>query len=325
MAWDRPARIRVREILARLYPTERDARRVVADAGLDSGLIAFDPKAVNNWYEILEEAGKQPGRIEAIVAVAREEYPDEEALQRAAEGAPPPLVTGPEPADWRGPKSLGQLEKVIGTESALVPISYLEVGLTRARSVLKLRLPDGSSGSGFLVADGIVITNHHVLPDADTARDTIALFNYQLTARGTIAEAETRPLLPDEHFRTSEADDWSAVRVFGDANERWGALELAPARVNVGDRVNIIQHPNGLPKQISFYSNVVVFAGGGRVQYLTDTEPGSSGSPVFDRHWNVVALHHSGGWLSEPGDFPTRNYYRNEGILIDSVIAGMRD
>ncbi len=31
-----------------------------------------------------------------------------------------------------------------------------------------------------------------------------------------------------------------------------------------------------------------------RVQYVADTMEGSSGSPVFNRKWEVVALHHSG-------------------------------
>jgi V8-like Glu-specific endopeptidase len=150
------------------------------------------------------------------------------------------------------------------------------------------------------------------------------IFNYQLTSSGLSAEVDERKLLPGEFFKTSVADDWSAVRVAGNPRERWGSLPLATASINIGDRVNIIQHPNGLPKQISFYSNVVVFAAANRIQYLTDTEPGSSGSPVFDRHWNVVALHHSGGWLSEPNATdPNRQYYRNEGISVDAVIAGL--
>jgi S1-C subfamily serine protease len=325
MVWHRPALIRLREILARLYPGERESRRVVADAGLNPALIAFDPKAITNWFAILEEARNHPGKVDTIVSVALADYPDEDALQRAAQGAPPPLVAAPEPTDWRGPQG-AQLEKVIGVESALVPISYLEVGLERAGAVVKIRLPDGSSGSGFLIADGIVVTNHHVLPDAATAGAATVIFNYQLTARGTNAEVDERKLLPADHFRTSEDDDWSTVRAAGDPNQQWGALDLAPASVNVGDRVNIIQHPNGLPKQISFYSNVVVFVGSGRLQYLTDTEPGSSGSPVFDRQWNVVGLHHSGGWLPELGATDaTRQFYRNEGILIDVVIAGLHD
>lgn len=324
MAWDRRALRDLREILARLYPTERDARRVVVDAGLNPAQIAFDSKAISNWFSILEEAERHAGKIDALVAVAVAEYPDHEALQRAAEGAPPPVVEGPEPADWRGPRSAGQLEKVIGTESSLVPISYLELGLLKARSVAKIRLATGGAGTGFLTGDNVLITNNHVLPDEETARKAQAIFNYQQTLSGVGAEADERELRPDEYFKTSEADDWSAVRVAASPTETWGSLPLAAARVEIGDRVNIIQHPNGLPKQISFYSNIVVFVGANRVQYLTDTEPGSSGSPVFDRNWNVVALHHSGGWLPEPGtEDPTRQYYRNEGISMDAVLAGL--
>jgi V8-like Glu-specific endopeptidase len=324
MAWDRAALINLRQILARLYPAERDARRVVGDAGLNPAQISFDTKAINNWFAILEEARSHTGKVEALIEVALADYPDDEGLQGAAQGAPPPVLEGPEPTDWRGPKGAAQLERVIGTESTLVPISYLEVGLLKARSVAKIRRADGSAGSGFLTGDDLLITNNHVLPDGPTARAARVLFNYQQTADGLSAEVDERELLPDDFFKTSATDDWSAVRVAADPNERWGALALAAAHVDVGDRVNIVQHPSGLPKQISFYSNVVVFVGGGRVQYLTDTEPGSSGSPVFDRNWNVVALHHSGGWLPEPGATdPNRQYYRNEGILIDAVIAGL--
>jgi hypothetical protein len=324
MAWDRQQLINLREILARLYPVERDARRVVEDAGLNPAHIAFDSKAITNWFSILEEARKHSGKVEAILAVALEEYPENEGLQRAAQGAPPPVLKGPEPADWRGPKSAGQLEKIIGTQSSLVPISYLEIGTLKARSVAKVRLDSGGAGTGFLTADDLLITNNHVLPDEGTARAATAIFNYQQTSTGLSAEADNRELLPDDFFKTSVDDDWSAVRVAGNPSEQWGSLALTAAHISVGDRVNIIQHPNGLPKQISFYSNVVVFAGANRIQYLTDTEPGSSGSPVFDRDWNVVALHHSGGWLPEPGAGDTnQEYYRNEGISIDAVITGL--
>jgi S1-C subfamily serine protease len=323
MAWDRAALIRLRELLARLYPTERDARRVAGDAGLNAALVAFDAKAINTWFAILDEARNQ-GKVEAVVEVALADYPDEEALLLAARAAPPPLLDPPELTDWHGPKGAGQLEKIIGTQSTLVSISYLEVGLVRARSVAKLRLADGSSGTGFLIAGATLVTNHHVLPDAAAAAGAAALFNYQLTASGTSAEPDERALVPGELFKTSAQDDWSMVRVAGDPNGRWGALELAPATVKVGDRVNIIQHPAGLPKQVSLDANVVVFTGQDRLQYLTDTEPGSSGSPVFDREWRVVGVHHSGGWLAEPNaPGPARTFYRNEGILVDALIAGL--
>ena len=89
MAWDRPALINLREILARLYPSERDARRVVIDAGLDPGMIAFDSKAINNWFAILEEAGHHAGKIDALTATCAGRLPG----RRRAAGRGPRRAT----------------------------------------------------------------------------------------------------------------------------------------------------------------------------------------------------------------------------------------
>jgi hypothetical protein len=56
---------------------------------------------------------------------------------------------------------------------------------------------------------------------------------------------------------------------------------------------------------------------GDLVQYATDTEAGSSGSPVFDQQWQIVALHHRGGGLAGPDG---KKYFTNEGIAISSVL-----
>lgn len=315
----------LRESLARLYPTVDLSRRIVEQAGLDPISIGFETNARTNWFKILDEARRHDGKIDAVVDEALAEYPTNEVLGLWKHGtAPPPLLEGRPPADWQGPPSGPQLEKLMQPVSSLVPITYLEVGLARARSVARILLADDQSGTGFLTPGDLLITNHHVLPDAETARTAVAMFNFQAALSGLPLEPDRRTLVPDEYFRTSEEADWSAVKVAGAPQESWGALELGAATVKTGDRVNIIQHPYGQLKQISWFSNVVVYVGGGVVQYLTDTEPGSSGSPVFDRDWKVVALHHSGGWLTEPdARDTTKEFYRNEGILIDRVIAGL--
>jgi hypothetical protein len=323
MNWSRQSLISLRESLARLYPSPAEARRVAGDAGLDAARIATDPIPINSWYLILDYADKLPGKVDSILRVALGEFPDNEALQRAASGAPAPPLAAPDLTDWHGPDRQG-LEKIIGSQSSLVPITYLQLGLDRSRAVAKVVRGDGASGTGFLTGGGLLVTNNHVLPDPRTAATATALFNYQDSSPGLAAEVDARQLLPDEWFRSSVEDDWSAVRVAGEPQCRWGELELTSAKVTAGDRVNIIQHPGGQQKRVSLYSSAVVFVGANRLQYLTDTEPGSSGAPVFDKEWNVVAVHHSGGWLPEPGaQDPTRRYYRNEGILIDTVIAGL--
>ncbi len=135
---------------------------------------------------------------------------------------------------------------------------------------------------------------------------------------------------PGALFKTSADDDWTAVKVRPKQGlvpgGKWSVLKIEEQDPQIDDFAIIIQHPSGGPKQIALFHNVIAFVDAGKrvIQYLTDTEPGSSGSPVFDTRWNVVALHHSGGYLREPGNDPKQKFYRNEGIHINTVIAGLR-
>ena len=319
-----PADLRtIRIALTSLYPTRGDAVRVATDAGLAVTRIDIDGAAENVWASILRFAEARR-KVDALLAVAQDENPEVEAIALARAGRTPDEPEGAKVAEWHGSTQPATLEKIMGQRSTLVPISYLERGVIAARAVVRIRRRDGSSGSGFLIDGGRIVTNNHVLPNAEVAAGSTAQFNYQQTVAGADGEIETCALLPDDGFTTSVADDWTAVRVAGTPAERWGTLSLRPAAsLAVGDHVNIIQHPGGGGKQISFFANVVVYVGSGRVQYLTDTLPGSSGSPVFDTEWNVVALHHSGGWLSEPNAAAKSTFYRNQGTLIDAVIDGL--
>ena len=189
MEWNREALIRLREILARLFPASTDARRIASDSGLNLTRIEFENKPINNWFNILELAQRQAGRVEAILQKALEEFPDDLALQDAQRGTPPPVLQGPEARDWHGTNNTSQLEKIIGSRSTLVQISYFENGLIRARSVARVKLADGSLGTGFLTEGNILMTNHHVLPSPATANSAVAQFNPTSTIlRETVAE-----------------------------------------------------------------------------------------------------------------------------------------
>ena len=88
------------------------------------------------------------------------------------------------------------------------------------------------------------------------------------------------------------------------------------------DRVAIIQHPGGHLKKISMQNNFVAYADANLVQYTTSTEPGSSGSPVFDDDFQVIAIHHSGGMLPEP--HTGRRYLRNAGTSMIAVLNDLK-
>ena len=68
---------------------------------------------------------------------------------------------------------LSTLERIIG-ENDLVPVNYLLMALEKAKSVGRVLVKNKlggleSYGTGFLVAENILMTNAHVLPDAKTA------------------------------------------------------------------------------------------------------------------------------------------------------------
>ncbi|MCB0138661.1 MAG: trypsin-like peptidase domain-containing protein [Caldilineaceae bacterium] len=315
----------LRDWFADRYYTVEQSRRIVVEAGLKPALISFNDQPVTNWFNILDHAMNQQA-VDAVIDVAQTEYPTAKEWLEAAKAG---ILTGISGTDiktdiaWNGADDPDKLEKIIGTRNALMPIHFLELGMTRARSVIRIELPDGSSGSGFLTAGNLLVTNNHVIPNREVALQARVQCNFQLTAALLNAQKDEYKLDPDNGFATSpkEKHDWTAVRVQGDPNAKWGALPLASVSPAKDDWVNIIQHPAGGPKQIALYDNLIVYVDENRVQYLTDTLPGSSGSPCFDSNWNVIALHHSGGWLREPNS--KERHYRNEGIHINRVIEGL--
>jgi hypothetical protein len=77
-----PAWRRLRDVLAGLYPDEASARRVAAQAGLESARIAFGGQPINTWHALLTEA-EHGGQVEAVAAVAQQEYPANPQLRQA--------------------------------------------------------------------------------------------------------------------------------------------------------------------------------------------------------------------------------------------------
>ena len=235
-----------------------------------------------------------------------------------------PIAAAPRIDDWRGQETPASVrEKIIG-ENTLRPIAFLAEGLKVARSVvyIRVRTVEGNfSGTGFLVAQDLVLTNNHVLASAEVVANTLFRFNYQENFQGEAQSVSEYRGKAGGIFHTNPTLDYTLVEVEGEPGQEWGWLPLAGRDVRVNNRVNIIQHPLGQPKQVSMQNNFVQYVGGDAIQYITSTMPGSSGSPVCNDNWEVVALHHAGGKIPEPttGDI----YYRNEGIWIGSILEDL--
>ena len=117
---------------------------------------------------------------------------------------------------------------------------------------------------------------------------------------------------PDAQAPTADQLDYSLVRldrkigeqkVDGDGSTR-GWIFVPEAQPPLGGlpALMILQHPQlrkdrkPEPLMLAFDTNpqVELRHGGLRVRYATNTEWGSSGSPCFNKDWDLIALHHYG-------------------------------
>lgn len=305
--------------LAGLYYLQEDSIRIMLASGIPPGIPHISNSAINSWTSILQYA-ESNNKIRDVLNAVLNEYPGNQFLINflADENSEFKNVYSGSSFSWKANTSPARLEKLIGEKSTLLPISFLEIGLEMAKCVARIVTTE-SLGTGFLVDDNYLITNNHVIPNEVIARKSKIQFNYQKNKEGALLKFEEFELEPDSGFATSpyKENDWTVVKVKDDLNKKFGLLSLCKEDISENDFVNIIQHPGGEHKQIGLYHNLVTYSDNNIVQYLTDTLPGSSGSPVFNSDWEVVALHHSGGWIKEPN--LKQEVIRNEGINIRLV------
>ena len=197
------------------------------------------------------------------------------------------------------------LERTLGN-SDFQGIAFLELALAVSRFVGRINIRsspgrDVGYGTGFMVSPRLLMTNNHVLPNPEAARFSEVLFDYQVDRSGQPLLPVPFALQPDTFFLTDTRLDFALVAVAERSKldrdlKHYGWSRLIPGlgKITVGEHVNIIQHPRGQFKPFVARSNELVDVLDDHLHYVTDTEPGSSGSPVYNDQWEVVALHHSG-------------------------------
>ncbi len=218
-------------------------------------------------------------------------------------------------------------EKVFGADGAQTQ-AWFEDLLRRCRGVARVEdAYEEACGTGFVLAGAdlhpsfpglVLLTNAHVIPDAVPASDAV------LTFRGLARAGGTARVALGAQLWTSPPTELDATVValaeVPDGVERNPLAERLPL-LDAAEpaRVYVVGHPLGAPAvKISIHDNDLLDYDDVKVHYRAPTQPGSSGSPVFDKRWRVVALHHAGS------ERMTRLhgegvYAANEGIRIDRI------
>jgi endonuclease G len=240
-----------------------------------------------------------------------------------------------------------RLERILKGDD-LTDIKYLLQGVLCARSICRIVVhTEGASpsyGTGFLVAPGVLMTNYHVLGTESDVQVSSAEFNYELDLQGQHLAPTTFTLRTDPKPILCQEFDLAIAAVEPRSQNgrpveqfSWLPLSAQPGKAFIGEYLTIIQHPRGEPKQVCVRENkVLTYSGTGPyIWYQTDTDSGSSGSPVFNNAWEVVALHHcsipntddKGQMLTWDGTPVDRNtdseevaWIANEGVRISRIV-----
>ncbi|PSL19134.1 endonuclease [Shimia abyssi] len=273
-----------------------------------------------------KERARHETQIEAMHAGKAFDWSDLEDVQRLATRARRLGLDREATALLHDPqnKAVGNriFEKIIDANN-LLDTHYLSEGARMSRAIGRVVLPvtgGNRLGTGFMVSPRILMTNNHVLQSELQAGNATIEFDFLKAEDGTTGPVERYRFEPAALFITNVALDFTLVAVepvnadgTQVGNRGWVPLIGPSGKAVVGERVSILQHPNGEPQKVVLHDNKVTDVNGPFLHYRADTMGGSSGSPVFSINWDLAALHHAAVGTA------------NEGIRISATVAFLRE
>lgn len=197
---------------------------------------------------------------------------------------------------------------IIGDDESIKPAHWIKTGLSYSQYVGRIQLRSDSYeqyiASGLLL-DGslfgenlkglpVFLSCGHLLP-VECVNDKSLFSSYEASV---VFEG-----LFDEEIETVQfrIEMLLALSPFDEADyslfllEQWpvdaAKIIIAPNLPKVDDRVYLIGYPLGGNLAVSLHGNRIVKSSDKILHYQASTLPGSGGSPVFNKFWELVAIH----------------------------------
>jgi hypothetical protein len=255
------------------------------------------------------------------------------------------------------PLSRPGLEKLVNAAAGFADITAFRKGLVEAECrTARIEIGGKAKGTGFLIGDSLLLTNWHVVKNG--VEGALARFDHKTQPGGSLASQGRAVLFADKWLEASSPHEVIALEIGNDGppSGNWdyalvrlaepvGSQPIGSDPSGGGDKrgyysldggsyqfdkdepLLIVGHPDGRPMQLSYAcpSGVSPTQHSSRIRYQTNTEGGSSGSPVFNRNWRVVALHHAAGPTAIPGEFNLQGGNFNQGIPVSNIVSSLRE
>ena len=231
-----------------------------------------------------------------------------------------------------------KLEKVFAKDSMVAYETYKQGG-DRCRAIARIgKIPTQGLGTGFLLRgkdlqeslgnELVLLTNYHVVSDSAGS----AMRPYQAKAIFEALDGGKKVFQDLKLHWSSPVDQLDAtVLRFSEADQKIleelvKGVELYPLSEDLPqvaspptEKVFIIGHPGGNTLTLSLFDNVLLYHDKvSKLHYRASTDFGSSGSPVFNDQWSLIALHH-GAVSNRRIPDSNETYDANEGIWIQAI------
>jgi endonuclease G len=209
------------------------------------------------------------------------------------------FAKGFEPTEFAYERAIGNNDSLYSNFTELIALTKRKVG----RIIIKEENKLIGYATGFMVSNCLLLTNWHIFKSKEMAEESEVHFFYEYDAQGHPVSPVIFKFDTSQFFNDKDLDycfvGVNPLDVSGKFSlNSIGYLYLDKTLGKIGDtnveKLNIIHHPQGDYKQISIRENTFTDIDSTKIYYITDTAPGSSGSPVFNDQWQVVGLHHQG-------------------------------
>jgi S1-C subfamily serine protease len=330
----RPEVPQLRDLFVLAYRRPVAAEELADSSGIEPGTFPLYDNMRTTFTELIKVMALQ-GRLRTMVEKAAEDPTIPTYQPRFLDMlGEHPAVTSLEPKSkddwWKGPdkdKKVARnlhLERLMEKRSRLIDIGIAHQVAQASRSVAKLNLRfenEKAYGTGFIIQPDLILTNQHNVSHekyGDLKAMTVE-FDYEpgfignaLVLQGKIGSIVKNP----DH-------DWAVIQLEHIVDRKPIALGT-PYDIGKNDPVIIIQHPLGAFKQFAIDPMSIQYIDEEVIQYLADTQDGSSGSPVFNIKMHPIALHHAEAEVEIDVDGRKETVWRNEGVRIDRVMEDLQ-
>ena len=213
-----------------------------------------------------------------------------------------------------------------------------------------MRVPTAGGGlsqeawccSGAMLTSDIFITNWHC--GAPSNLPASFFWNEQVQSNAIIdlgwqnGPAPRRQYMVTQVLQSNERLDYALLRVrptIGPGSATGRALPVKVSRtLPSADDVFVVHHAQCKPKLVSSncrindrsyraWTDPLTRTSGPDITHKCDTEPGASGSPVFDMAGNMIALHHLGFQKADAANQCASDKL-NKAVTMDSILADLQ-